>query len=302
MDEIVIGPFLSRRIETKLTYPDVEDTGYDLEFATAVEAYRLPIFRCDARSGGTLSFEDFTVREDDMPFGVECFNFQVKELHGGPYIMLTAFLAALYRRYKTLSPIKRFFVDFAEQLPFGDSQCRLEDASAYPLRAEIAKQGYVISSVVPYGRRIFVDFAWRLSPKTCPNINSFLFAGIANFRPQPDQTLDRGKWIPPRKHFVQNLLFSELRTLSETMPANLLSEEAELKMLAEFEWTPLALMTQKQARNSRIEFVKANAELAKNPKELAKALQAAKLYSQDTSLSQIRKFLPSLLKAAHLAA
>jgi hypothetical protein len=127
-----------------------------------------------------------------------------------------------------------------------------------------------------------------------------LVTGGVDFRPRPNRTLDRGKWIGARKHSAEELLFSRLRSLCAGTPVDVFTEETKARMLAEFDWTPLALMTHKQARNARIEFVRANAALTMDAMQLAHALKSAKLYSEDTSLSQIRRFLPSLLKAAHI--
>jgi hypothetical protein len=64
---------------------------------------------------------------------------------------------------------------------------------------------------------------------------------------------------------------------------------------AQFDWTPLALMTTPEAREARITFVRQHPELADSPEVLARALKEAGLYSTETSVHQIAKNLPNLV-------
>lgn len=299
-DEVVIGPYIVRERSACSSYEHVEATGYAIEFSTPDRVHRLPIFRCGKYSFEMGNFSAYAVRNSDIPFEVTCFNFQVKELEGGPYITLSAFLAEMYQLHDGLTPIKRMFVDLAEALPFKDA-CRREiNSEAYPLINEVETAGYAISSVMPYGRRIFVDFCWRVPTAVAQENPRLIGLGSAAFRPRPDKRLDTGKWMPFRKHFVESLLWSELRGFGEGKPLVVLAEVTQVRILSEFDWTPLALMTSKQAREARIQFVRANRQLISDTKLLARALKQAHLYSDDTSVSQIRKFLPSLLMAAQV--
>jgi hypothetical protein len=303
MDNIVIGPFITRRTNSRSVDSHVENTGCILEFSTIAEGYEMEIFRCSPYSFQQNDFAAYAVREIDMPFDIDCFNFQVKELCGGPYIALTAFLAGMYDLSNGLTPIKRFFSDFAETLPFESCCCRHRcvDASRYSLQSELAEAGYRVNAVVTYGRRVDVEFGWQVSSRTRLKKELTLSVGGAEFRPRPDRTLGSGKWFPHRRSFVESRLRAKLYSFGSGDPSELLTDAARSNILAEFNWTPLALMTQKEARQARIRFVRENAQIADDTRRLAQALKEAKLYSETTSLSQIRKFLPSLLTKAKTA-
>ena len=60
-------------------------------------------------------------------------------------------------------------------------------------------------------------------------------------------------------------------------------------------------MTPKEASAARVQFLVEHPELSDKPKELAEALKADGLYSENTSIRQICKFLPGLLKKAAAA-
>lgn len=296
---VVLGPYVSRRKAASIITDGVESTGCVIEFAPQSEGYALEVFRCGRYPFERRDFGAYAVREMDVPFGIQCWSFQVKDLHGGPYIAVSAFLSEMYSLYTGLTNVRAFFQDFADFLPFASLLART-DLSDYPLCSDVAKQGYRVGHVMSYGRRLLVDFAWLAEPSDATKERSHVFAGGCDFRPLPDKSLGPGTWLQPRTHSVEALLFAELRSRAKTTPCSIFTSEAQSRLLDRFEWTPLALMTAKEARQARIDFVKQNSVLANDPKQLARALKAARLYSEDTGVSQIRKFLPNLLKAADL--
>jgi hypothetical protein len=293
----ILGPYSTRREKPISIDESIDNTGCVLEFSTSAEPYTLQIFRLTG-SFPTSDFARYVVKERQIPFGIECFPFQVRDLPGGPYISLSAFLAELYTFFPDARSVKSCLADLAESLCLPsnlDDNVGAREPIMLPTLA--IGGGYHVSSVFPYGRRIFVDFAWSTPQADQAHRGMTVQAGGADFRPRPDRSLGPGKWITHRTHCIEAFLFGDLRRLAGGPPVNLFRKENQFALLDEFEWTPLTLMTAKQARNARIEFIRNHPALVPNHKELAKALKQAQLYSDDTSVSQICRFLPSMLTA-----
>jgi hypothetical protein len=295
----IFGPFVTRSEHSSSIDEHVENTGCVLEFSTSTDAHCLQILACSQYSFQQRDFQDYAIRESQLPFGIECYPSEVKQLLGGPYITLSAFLAELYKLFEGATPIQRLLQGLAEVgMPVTTCLPQLEKTASYRLRSEIEDHGYRVGSVSSYGRRILVDFVWTASTNDENTTVAGLVTGGVDFRPRPNRTLGPGRWVDARKHSVEELLFAQLQSLSTGAPTELFTNQTKTRMLAEFNWTPLALMTNEQARHARIEFIRANSSLTKDTKHLAQAMKDAKLYSEETSLSQICKFLPSLQRAA----
>lgn len=293
--DFIFGPYSSRRGEPHSLDDSVRNTGCALEFSTSAEAYNLEIFQI----GGVLYKDEFfgsyVVREGQIPFGIACHPYQFKDhLVAGPYVTLSAFLSELYCFYPSARSIKKFLADLGETLCLPTLNETPDRSMSAPLRSEFVAAGYSVESVSAYGRRLLVDFEWT-APAPLDRRGLTVQAGGVDFRPRADKSLGVGKWITLRPHYVEQLIFDDLRELAKGVPLDVFSAVGHDTLLSQFDWTPLALMTAKQARIARIEFVRNHSELVSDPRALAKALKEAGLYSDDTSVSQICRFLPSLL-------
>ena len=116
-----------------------------------------------------------------------------------------------------------------------------------------------------------------------------------DFRPQPDGTLGKGVWTKPLEDQIFCEFQREFLNRFRYAPVEILSENGKNKLLAEFQWTPLARMTSKQARAARIAFIREHPTLKDNLKSLAEAMRKAGLYAESTTSHQVMKFLPSLI-------
>jgi hypothetical protein len=76
------------------------------------------------------------------------------------------------------------------------------------------------------------------------------------------------------------------------------SEEDIVALLSHFEWTPTTRHTALEIWEMRIAMAKSAAHLWDSPRELAVLLHQEWLYSQNTGIHQIVKFLPSLVQEA----
>ena len=293
---IVFGPYVVRQSEPQTIGQHVEDTGCSLEFATAEELPRLRIFR--HMEYQEPYFTCYVIREASLPFEITTWGFQVKHFAGGPYITLSAYLAGIYKRFDRLRPIQDFLFDFRELLPV-EGLWGLASEAEYPLKPWATSAGYRVAHVMPHGRRLTVEIVWLFpQDRNAEASNSYLDAAVIEFRPKHDHTLGLGKWGGHRECFVENLLFENLQNIARNNPSSFFEKAATSRMLKEFDWTPLALMTNSQARQARVEFVKKHRHLIEDPKAMAVALTRAGLYGPKTTPHQICKFLPSLISAA----
>jgi hypothetical protein len=126
----------------------------------------------------------------------------------------------------------------------------------------------------------------------------YFCAGAMEFRPRPDRTLNNGKWLTPVPGHLIALLRDIMQKACPGTPLNLLSEEGQRIVLDAFKWTPLAMMSNKQAKQARVEFAKKHPELLESPRELALAMRKAQLYSESTSMGNILDHLGSIIAAA----
>ena len=243
----------------------------------------MPVYRCS--ESAVAGFADYYILEEELPFGVDCCNMQVRDCVGGPYIAVGAFISALYKQFSGLQPVEKFLEDFYDRLPVADVSINSKAASLYPLIPNVSDAGYRVSYVFPDGRFIRVGVDW-VFPQAAANGNhaGHLFVVNLKFRPTPARSLDNGKWLHKREQFVERLLADRLAKLVGNIPAAMFEEEAKRRMLDQFDWTPLALMTNEQARLARIDFIRKHPELANDTKALAQQLKDAGLYSRDTSL------------------
>ena len=116
-----------------------------------------------------------------------------------------------------------------------------------------------------------------------------------DFRPTPDGTLGKGVWTKPWDTTVENELHQLFHSRFKYEPIAILTHEGKNRLLTEFQWTPLARMTNKEARIARTTFIREHPELKVDHRRLAEALRNAGLYAESTTIFQVMKFLPSLI-------
>ncbi len=269
-----------------------------LEMATAQASFRAPLYRkvCTYLQRGDLS--EILLQAVDLPFDFLYSPTFAAQTETGLFVPLEAFLVGLYREYRVLRSVFDVFTDLGEMVGFaGGRTCQLQ-----PLVPAAATLGFAVGRIESFGRRLLVDMYWIPPQDRGQTMRKLPISATAvDFRPRPEGTLDKGKWVEPKDCFARTLLTAELRKVVPGDPISLFTEAGQAELLSHFEWTALARMTHKQARAARVRFVGEHPEIAEDVRKMAEALQKAGLYSEMTTVWSIAKLLPALIAEARRA-
>jgi hypothetical protein len=296
-DMIAFGPFLTRGPGRSLARPNIESTGCLLEFSSASQGARIPIYR--RRDEGARDFSDYLFHERDAPFPMRYSPYNAVQTELGLFVGLESLIVALYQERQVARPLERFLSEFRDCLPLEKAAIFSDAKPKAGFKPGLTELGFYLLDMFSYGRRLTASVGWYC-PQDRANLEHapFFSAGALEFRPRPDGTLDAGKWLEPAPGHLISLLRDLMRKASPGAPLGLLSEEGKRMILDAFKWTPLARMTNKDARQARVEFAKKHPELLENPKQLAQAMRQAQLYAETTSLRNILGHLDSIIHAA----
>jgi hypothetical protein len=212
-------------------------------------------------------------------------------------IRLDDVLLSFYRKYPQARSLRTILEEIRAHLNIREEEKgRHWDKNA--LRPEIASQGYRVSKMPAYGRALDLEFAW-FPPQDAdaPDSSISVSLACAEFRASADRTLGMGKWRQPRRDLLGMILREELIRKHGPLPGDLLSPEGMASLIEAFPWSSLTLMTSKQARAARLEFLRNHPELWADHKALATALVNAGLYLKTTDVYHIRRSIPKLLSA-----
>lgn len=300
MANLTIGPHLARNGHQGFVIPELEHTGWSLEFAGGELGLNLPIYRVsrDWRRGKT-EFSDYLIDPTGLPFAPDCFQFQVTTLSAGVFVSLDSVAGAIYRQEKASRLLPKFLEELREHLPINACSTKRRVDGASLIHPKFAAEGFEVIDFFAYGRSLSVEIGWVFpQDRKNPDCLLNLFAARVEFRPKPNRTLGEGKWMLPMPVTLSYQLAKVLKSLHRGRPVGILSERGKEVALEQFKWTRVSLLTVKEARQARIDFVRQHPELWNKPQELAKALLAAELYSKTTAPYNIRKQLPKLLREA----
>lgn len=294
-----IGPHLIKNGMNGLVAPDLEHTGYSVELSSDEFVMNATIYRRISNwQPDKTHFSDFFVSEDDVPFSMLPVVRQIQEqaTSSGTIIALEAVLASLYIKHEVKRPITTFLTEARDHLPVNHCYYpRIENGSKM-LGSALAKLGFEVITFATYGRTLTVQLGWvfpqdRQDPKAGLNV----YAGTIEFKPQPNRTLAKGKWIIPAESLVSYLFTIMLESVDQN---HLLSETGIKAALKSFKWTRVSTLTNKEAKQARIDFVREHPELHDNHQAMAKALKTAELYSDTAEVYVIKKQVPRLIQEA----
>ena len=148
-----------------------------------------------------------------------------------------------------------------------------------------------------YGTILTVDIAWSFMddyPGWQDNAS-----GHVVFRPRCGK-LNDGKWS--RHHWrerIEDHFYNRFEAVAPDKPIECFRSEEDLEnLLSHFEWMPTTRHSAQEIREMRIELIRSAPHLWDSPKDLAAFLQKEGLYSRNTGIHQVVKFLPSLMTEA----
>lgn len=278
---------------------DLEHTGYSIElsgdeFVMNTEIYR----RIYHWQPDKTQFRDFYVSEDEVPFALLPVAGQIQELPpgSGKLVALEAVLASLYIKHEVKRPFTSFLTEVRDHLPVNHCYYpRIENGSEM-VDPALAELGFEVIRFATYGRTLTVQLGWVFPqdrPTSVGGLN--VYAGTVEYKPRPDRTLGKGKWLSPAESTVSYLFTIMLESMDQN---HLLSEMGIKAAVGNFKWTRVSTLTNREAKRARIDFVREHPELHGDHHVLAKALKMAELYSDSMEIYAIKKQVPRLIREA----
>ncbi|HXJ59722.1 MAG TPA: hypothetical protein VNU68_24020 [Verrucomicrobiae bacterium] len=296
---ISLGPYFLHSAERGPFQPRFKWTGWALELAGDAFAARMSICGPSGRQRTNPYLSDYLVPVEQVPFRVAYIRSALPEAAHTNLLPLETVLTSLYCNHRVSKPLETFLQELHEALPFKDcDRPRVKDDSPF-LAPVVAAAGFEVVDFWQYGSGLEVSIAWACpAAARSPGRKFYYYAAAAEFRPI-NHTLGKGRWVLPCETIFAHLLGRKLRSLQRGDPTDLLSEAGQQAALAHFKWSKTTLLTRKELKQARIDFVRQHPELHRQPRELARALRAAELYSELTELGAIVKQLPRMLEEAN---
>jgi len=294
--KLVIGPLFVRSSPPDRPSLEVEPLGVSLEMASAHSSFRSPLYRKVCSWNTNLrGLTDIIIQASNLPFEFAYPRLFAAQAGGELFVPMESLLVGVYEHFNVCRSVFSVFGDLRDLVEFSEGRIPPKE----PLIPAAADIGFEVSKIESDHRSLCVDVDWFPPQDRGRTERRLVISSAAiDFRPLPDGTLGRGKWYAPREGFARVLTCRELRKIVPGDPIDLFTKTGKAELLNQFEWTPLARMTNKQARAARLQFVREHPDLTHDPRQLAEAMQKAGFYSDLTTLWQITKFVPSLLAEA----
>ena len=296
---VPIGPHLMKNSISGLIAPDFEHTGYSIELSGDEFVMNTAVYRRIYHwQPDKTQFRDFYVSEDEVPFVLLPVVGQIKEqsTRSGKLIALEAVLASLYIKHEVKRLFTSFLTEVHDHLPVNHCYYPRIEYGSEMVDPALAKLGFEVIKFATYGRTLTVQLGWVFPQDRQNSVGSLnVYAATVEYKPRPDRTLGKGKWLSPAE-----ASFSYLFTLMlESMDQNHLLSKMGIKAAVEnFKWTKVSTLTAQEAKLARIDFVRQHPELHNNHQTLAKALKNADLYSDTAEIYAIKKQVPRLIREA----
>jgi len=297
MSRITIGPMFTRSNGLLVLSNSIEHTGWRLELAGDELAAHLEVYRKkDPARTGEFWLSDYYVPVDHLPFTVAYRPIDVANLETGMFLRLETVLASLYRKHDVARPLTSLLTEMRDCLPIQDFVWKRRTDGASLVSPVLRAAGFEITNLFCYGTGLTVSFGWVFPQDRSNSVSkAMIHAAAVEFRPRPNRTLGPGKWGMPLDTSLMYLMGKQLVSLVRRKPERCLSEKGVEVALQEFKWTKVSLLTREELTRARLEFIREHPELHDKPREMARALLAAELWSDTTQLSVVTKQVPKLI-------
>ena len=302
MSIISLGPFISANGKTGIVVEGFVDTGFCIEFSGDDYGLSLPLFRqIQQWRPRTATFDDYYLCGEHLQFNVQSDPYHVVHTEFGTFIRLGCVLSSLYRFNEVRRPLLKVLEEFAGCLPVKANQSyqRIAGGSTM-LVAGLQQSGFEVIGLTSYGRSINVQIGWVLARDRAADgkTGGCFYALCIHFNPQPDRSLDNGRWHLPAETSLGFVLGQMVVGLTGSQPLEALSQAGQQAELKRFKWTKVSLLTTKQLKAARVEFINNHPELHQDFKAMAKSMQQDGLYTDITELAVIYKQVPKLIVEA----
>lgn len=159
--------------------------------------------------------------------------------------------------------------------------------------------GHFVSCVISHERELTVYFSRRIGTEFEKNKNSsHMIVEQITYRPTPSRRLNKARRHEWNHFNLSHALWEDLKAMNLEDATAFFTPQGEQQLLSFFKWTKLSLMTNPEARKARVAYLQEKHTPDDSAMEIAQSLKNAELYSRNTSLSQIKKYLPKLLSEA----
>lgn len=300
---ISLGPFL-----IPSSHPDTPDgkfrhTGFSMELVCDGILFQLPIYKDASHMDGQYAtFDEFYFPEPENGWPVE---FTFRWMHDKPtpygrFVAISPLLAEIFNTLKPAMAMEDFLRDFRANIPINcNSRCELNEIppNQVTLTETLTELGFIVSSVDCFGVALNVNIAWSFHDEISGWKN--ITAGYIEFRPRCGK-LNDGKWLGQRwQECIESHYFKRFAAVAPPKPIQCLRGAEDIEnLLTRFEWSTTTRHSESELRQMRMEAIRKNPELWSKPKQLAELLKSRELYSRQTGVSQIMKFLPGLIQQA----
>lgn len=297
MPTISLGPFITATGQSGIVVDGFVDTGFCIEFSGDDCGLSLPLFRQVQRwRPRTATFDDYYLCGEHLQFNVQSDPYHVVATEFGRFIRLGCVLSSLYRFNEVRRPLLKVLEEFAGCLPVkADRLARRIVGGSTMLADGLQQAGFEVIGLTSYGRSLHVQIGWVLGEdRDNANAKRAFYALTIHFHPQPDRSLNCGRWQLPAETSLGFVLSPLIVALTGRQPVNALSSAGRELGLRRFKWTKVSLLTAKQLKKARVEFIRSHPELQQEPKELAKAMKEDGLWTSITDLHAITKQIAGL--------
>lgn len=293
---ISFGPFLTPRGTAKTLSSLISYTGFVFEFAGEDWSGAIPVYRT---KDGMGEVADLLFRVKDLGIAVKTSGMPVSDPDLGELRSLECLIAALYLDHHPATPLMEFLGDIREKIELKPGYHKRKADFNGLLTEEFQKAGFELIDLSQYGRSFTVSIGW-VFPQDRINTSSrlCLYAGAFECTPTPERTLGKGKWMMPMETILGYLFSQQLKKMCRGKnPVEIMTEEGKEMALATFKWKKVSLLTPKELKKARIDFVRQHPDLHSNYLELAKAMKNVGLYSDTVENYAISKQMPGLIEA-----
>ena len=213
MKTLIIGPLISAHSAHAFGNPRITPLGLKVEWAIAKRAVTIQLFRYQTQHAPCLlRIEHIVFPLAQLPFDLECSEYQVVETPLGIYLPVEALLSELYSKYPFGRSVFIVLAELAELLPLNGSVCRLVETQGF-LIPEAEQTGFILTSVVRKDERVVAEIGWR------PPRHEYVFhTCLCDFQSSLIESGDAGAWKPSSLIGIHQPLSQELRRLVTSSP------------------------------------------------------------------------------------
>lgn len=301
MQTISLGPFITPTGQTGIVVDGFVDTGFCIEFSGDDYGLSLPLFRQVQRwRPRTATFDDYYLCGEHLQFKVQSDPYHVVATEFGRFIRLGCVLSSLYRFNEVRRGLFKVLEDLAGCMPVKMDRLTQRIVGGSKMLADgLQQSGFEVIGLSSYGRSLHVQIGWVLSEdRNYPKAKRAFYALTIHFNPQPDRSLNNGRWHLPAETSLGFVLSQMVVSITGSQPLQALSSAGQQAALKRFKWTKVSMFNAKQLKAARISFIVEHPELLQDFKAMAKAMKLDGLYTDITELAVIYKQVPNLIVEA----